>query len=300
MKTINLAILNSLSPYLYKTYIISDSPNNDPNFDFISIHNRLTYIAEGETAYLIGGKKFTATRGTAVYIPPLTSVYLPIDKQHTCKKLGISFNFFYNKKKLLLKNTNTASFYRAREFYKKNRDEFILKNLPPLTLLAASDQLLYENTFQSVNEQFKNNPAENMLMIKSGIIRLIALILRNHTPKDLKSEPIKAWKNIEKAMACINSFYHRRDLDLKAIGTAAGLSESYLHRLFKAQIGVSVHNYLNRIRIENAKKLMMESGKNFTEIASLTGFNDVYTFSRIFKKQTGMRPSDFFNNGFET
>jgi len=70
----------------------------------------------------------------------------------------------------------------------------------------------------------------------------------------------------------------------------AGMSRRTFERRFKNATGDSPLRYLQRIRIENAKQLLEKGGKTFDEITYLVGYEDSSTFSRIFKKTTGLSP----------
>ena len=52
-------------------------------------------------------------------------------------------------------------------------------------------------------------------------------------------------------------------------------------------------SYLARTRISEAKRLIHEGSYSFTQIAELTGFDNIYYFSRRFKELTGMTPSEY-------
>ncbi len=57
---------------------------------------------------------------------------------------------------------------------------------------------------------------------------------------------------------------------------------------------MSPSDYLNRLRIERAKALLLENMfLTVREIAEITGYADQLYFSKVFKKETGMTPSDF-------
>ena len=72
------------------------------------------------------------------------------------------------------------------------------------------------------------------------------------------------------------------------------INEQYLGRLFKQQIGISYHEYLNLQRLEwSAKQLLEESTKNISEIALNCGFQTLAYFNRQFKKHYGISPSQY-------
>ena len=77
------------------------------------------------------------------------------------------------------------------------------------------------------------------------------------------------------------------------VAAAVGLSESHLRTVFKKAFGISPMNYLNTVRVDQAKK-MLESGIfSLSEIAAACGFANVYYFSTVFKSITGISPGKY-------
>lgn len=73
-----------------------------------------------------------------------------------------------------------------------------------------------------------------------------------------------------------------------------GFVPSYISRLFKRQKGVSPNEYITKYRIEMAKKLIAENkDMRIKEIADRVGFKEAYYFSKTFKRETGMWPTEF-------
>ncbi len=76
-----------------------------------------------------------------------------------------------------------------------------------------------------------------------------------------------------------------------------GYCSDHMRRLFREQIGKTPHEYLSYMRIKAAKKLLTSrkvSNYSVGEICTMVGFHDVSYFSRIFKKATGISPSEYF------
>lgn len=72
-----------------------------------------------------------------------------------------------------------------------------------------------------------------------------------------------------------------------------GYSKTYLSRLFKEQSSVSLMKYFNNKKISYAKKLIRENKYNFTQISNILSFDNPQYFSRVFKRITGLTPSEF-------
>lgn len=91
------------------------------------------------------------------------------------------------------------------------------------------------------------------------------------------------------------------DLSIAQIAQKCGVSECYFRRLFQEYSGESPAVFRQRHRIARAKQLfMMEENFTVTEIAQELGFSDVYHFSKSFKKQCGISPSQFIKSITQT
>ncbi|MBR4183714.1 MAG: response regulator [Lachnospiraceae bacterium] len=91
----------------------------------------------------------------------------------------------------------------------------------------------------------------------------------------------------------VEKHYSEEDLTLARIADHIGLSPNHLSAVFKEETGQSFTKYLTDHRIKLAKKLLDTSKKRSSEIAYLVGYPDPHYFSSVFKKQTGMTPSQY-------
>ncbi|MBQ9865524.1 MAG: response regulator [Lachnospiraceae bacterium] len=91
----------------------------------------------------------------------------------------------------------------------------------------------------------------------------------------------------------IEEHYAEEDLSLSKAAEHIGLSPNHLSAVFKEETGRSFTKYLTDHRIKTAKKLLDTSKKRSSEIAELVGYPDPHYFSSVFKKQTGMTPSQY-------
>lgn len=67
----------------------------------------------------------------------------------------------------------------------------------------------------------------------------------------------------------------------------------YLYKIFKQELGISLKEYIDNIRLEKAKIFIERSNFKFTEIAKRIGIDEVFSFSRFFKNKTGFSPSEY-------
>ncbi|MBE3580805.1 MAG: response regulator [Thermoanaerobacteraceae bacterium] len=101
---------------------------------------------------------------------------------------------------------------------------------------------------------------------------------------------------IEKAVAYIKQSYHR-DLSLEEVARHVFLSPCYFSRLFKQVRSENFNDYLTRMRMEEAKKLLLTTDYSVNEIASRVGYRDARYFGQVFKKQEGCTPTAFRKTG---
>jgi two-component system response regulator YesN len=88
---------------------------------------------------------------------------------------------------------------------------------------------------------------------------------------------------------------HYKDSDL-SIGQAAArlsISESYLSKLIRRKLGTSFVDYLSAYRIDRAKELLASSDMHTYEVAEAVGYPDARYFASLFKRRTGVTPSEF-------
>lgn len=83
------------------------------------------------------------------------------------------------------------------------------------------------------------------------------------------------------------------DLRLKTLANELNVSASYLSTLFRRETGMSLTEYVNSRRIDHAKRLLLASELPIKDVAIRCGLSDMYYFSRIFKRLTGVTPRAF-------
>jgi len=96
---------------------------------------------------------------------------------------------------------------------------------------------------------------------------------------------------VDHAISFIQQNYTRK-ISLDAISREVNLSAGYLCRAFKAQVGTTITNYINTMRLEHAKKLLQKHECSVKEVALKVGFDDPLYFSRLFKKYYQIPPSE--------
>lgn len=83
------------------------------------------------------------------------------------------------------------------------------------------------------------------------------------------------------------------EMSLAILSEEFHLNAQYISQLFKNEIGVNFLTYLTNIRMENAKKLLLSTALSVAEVAERSGYGDYRVFTKVFKKNEGITPSQF-------
>jgi len=97
----------------------------------------------------------------------------------------------------------------------------------------------------------------------------------------------------EKITKYVNENFDDTNLGMQDIAKALGYDSKYLSALFKAKKGVTFTEYLRSVRIKHAAFLFEQGIESVKSVAILSGFSDALYFSKIFKKETGISPTDY-------
>ena len=87
--------------------------------------------------------------------------------------------------------------------------------------------------------------------------------------------------------------HYREGFTSTQIQEVCGLSYKYAGTLFKEVTGQTIKEYQCTLRLRKAEQLLKETDKPIGEIAQLTGFSDVFYFSKTFRRERGCSPSEY-------
>lgn len=150
----------------------------------------------------------------------------------------------------------------------------------------AIPQTVYE-IMQSMKRQIHAVSAESQLKIYRHLLQVSQWIESLYAPQKGQE-----WALVEEACYHLNSAVEKQ-LPIPELLAPLNLSYSRVRQLFAKHLKQSPGNYRINVRIDHAKFLLTDYGKSVKEVAALMDYPDVPTFSRQFKKVTGLPPSRF-------
>lgn len=168
-----------------------------------------------------------------------------------------------------------------------------------LHLDAAESRRIKEN-LDVIAAEIDAAQAGHQLLARDRLVEVLILIGRAYEGQE--SAPLKTddmagkHASVQKAIAFMESKF-ADSLSLDEIAHQAFLSQHHFCRLFKDEIGVSPWEYLTQIRLEEAKRRLVNTDESVTNIALETGFCDSSHFARMFKRREGCSPSAYRKAG---
>ena len=176
----------------------------------------------------------------------------------------------------------------------------------PVNLTADQKRLLAETVNEGINVYAPPYDIPNLLDMKKReaypfgadqMLKLrleIFLISLVRAKQALTSPKIteRTDTKLEAVHRYINEHYKEK-ITLDNICFLFGINKTSLCQSFKEEYGITVLNYINKLKIAEAKKLLRENKLSVTEISENLGFNSIHYFCRLFKNTTGQSPKGY-------
>ncbi|HAX51954.1 MAG TPA: AraC family transcriptional regulator, partial [Lachnospiraceae bacterium] len=170
----------------------------------------------------------------------------------------------------------------------RTHDNIVLCN--PFTNILDSFMELFDilcETTENGNDAWKYT--HTSLLVHTIFTSMYDIVYNLHEIKELT--PAQE-SSINAALKYISSNY-KEDLNIENISNKVGFSKYYFCKIFKQQMGTTIHQYVNEYRINKAKELLAYSKLSISSIASKVGFKTTLTFIRAFERSTHMTPSEY-------
>lgn len=174
----------------------------------------------------------------------------------------------------------------AGAFFNKRMDKTLENPFIPAHVVSNG----IDSLFHELNAEYKN--CNNKYVIK-GLLYTILGRLDAHFI--LKSSKNFYNNTTQSLLKYIESHFHE-NISLESTANALGFSKYYLSRIFSNKIGYQFNDYINRLRINRAQKLLSETDLSISNVALDCGFESQRNFNRIFKELTFTTPTEFRSN----
>ena len=268
MKVSHIAVQNDYDFVVTEIgHVLKRSPNetwqihNVVNTDY----HVLGFAIEGSATYHLSNEKYNVKRGDVLFFPKGMAHSASSNVSNPWAFYSVSFDVkFFNKP-----------------------DNPVLLGIDNIMAPLEYSQLCA--LFSEINHMWSGKSMGYLLMCRSLIMQILYIILKTKNNSLYKTPH---YQGITKVMEMIQENYST-NYSIEYLANSTHLSYSHFSSLFKKLSGHSVTEYQNQIKIYKAKDLLLSGNFNVSEAAEMIGFSDLYYFSRLFKKITGVKPSDF-------
>ena len=185
----------------------------------------------------------------------------------------------------------TAGFAGCKYFFEGLLNgEYMINEYMPQTeteLCVSVDSIFNTMKHKSSGYKFK---------VVGELYKLFGIIIDKHLYSHISGgNTILKDKNFVKLKNAISYMRdnYEKQMTLEEMAKTAGMSAKYFCRFFKEMTRKSPVEYLNTYRVEKAARLLISTDINVTDIAYMSGFNDLSYFIKTFKMYKGVSPSKF-------
>lgn len=231
---------------------------------------QLSVILSGEIHYVIDDVWYTLKKGDVVLIKPHTRHGTCVPPSTKCSDIHIGIQF-----PDLLKWLHLDS---------------------PIVHLSENPETFYDCALQIAYER-RHHKLHYPFMLKALIMQLLVMLHREVSAQDTTDEleefPCTSTekKQVVEFITRYISNHYMNDITLDMFSKDMYLSQAYISKIFKDETGFSPINYLIKTRLSKAKTLLENEKLPIKVVAKQVGYDDVYHFSKLFKKYYGMPPS---------
>ncbi|HEY0828529.1 MAG TPA: AraC family transcriptional regulator [Bacilli bacterium] len=267
-----------------------------PHMEFDSTQNHyvrslpyhlLVMVVRGSVMYEINGESYVAEENMLVHLPSNTlhhirAVKLPMRYVWVHYQLLVPEQSEYI---LPLSPGEEVSLFKGAVSFKE-----VIAELPIVIRLQGHQMI--RRLMNAVLEEVLAEKSAWILTSRAYFQSLLMLLYREVTPEEEQCAVQVPDPHIAKVIEHIHSSFASK-LTVEGLAVEANLSLNYFISSFKKCTGFTPGEYISRVRIQNAKKLIRNGMNNLSEITYLVGFESVSYFSRVFKKIEGLSPSEF-------
>lgn len=240
-----------------------------------TIHDHeLVFITGGKGVFIIEGKKYPVKCGMLFYFYPGLIHSGETELIDPMNFFAVHFNFAHVNFTDKIWNIESAT-----------------SILPLSPVQQMNNYHIITKFFRKINECWNNKLPGYELLSRSLLEQVLYEIFEDMNDRTLN---FSARLKMEKLINYIHQSIHTK-ITLKDLAKLVELTPEYLSKIFKETTGFSVIEFINKVKMDKAKVLLMEGNLKIKEVAEKLGFKDEFYFSRTFKKIEGICPSNYYS-----
>lgn len=234
-------------------------PGSVIHYGSVIQHHELIYKWSGDSISRLGEREYALSEGSVLYLPQ-----------------------------------GWRGAYSVKTLRKGEAVDILFQSDTPLAdeplLLPAPHKAAVAELFERCHEAWRMDVEQKQLRCLAMTYTLLAE-LADEARRLYATPRVRAL--LERAVRFLDERCFSESLDCAQLSALTGVSYSYLKKLFVARYGLPPSRYVLRKRMEYAKTLLLTPELSVTEISRQVGYASVYYFSRVFRAETGMTPTEY-------
>lgn len=161
--------------------------------------------------------------------------------------------------------------------------------------IHAADRILHDSDksvgklIRKMEQEYADGRVGNMELLRCYLTQILVYAVR---ATEERSQP-KAQHDITAQIVTYMQKNYAKPLSLESISKRFGYTPQYLSSLFHKQAGMTLQAFLQRLRVEEACRLMEQKNMPLTTLAQAVGYADAKHFSKVFRRHKGMSPREY-------
>ena len=235
----------------------------------------LAYVRKGTLIFRADGIDYPLSEGSIILIPPFVVHGVPQDTHNLCIQYEVLFR---------ITDPELKSFFSSQN------------------VLVLHDTSTLEGFFAYIRTNYRTTDSLCLSCVDSFLRTILfSFIADKPSPEGVSGGYVDSSRYsplVQRILSHVEKNYNEK-YDLSSLAASLGFSKSYLCVVFRRETGITISDYINYNRIRKILIILQYNGYNkdfpVHELAYQFGYTNASYFNRVFKKFTGMTPTEFIN-----
>lgn len=262
--------------------------------------NFLIFMDSGSISLWFENKEIVLNENELYIIPPFLKNKLVVKDGEHCWYYGVHFDFLYDDSESFNEDVYIPENlgYVKEELSEMPIDESLAhRNVYyPSSIQFPEKILMHENArfrelFAKLLGQFQNQSFGHEVIIKSTFYEMMYMIIRE-IRNTTREEGIDEFEAVYRYLQNLNDDYDDHT-DVAQMALEYGMSPKKFRSVFKKAMQKTPKAYIIERKMQKAKELLETGRYNVGEVAYMLGYDDVFYFSKLFKRKVGISPKNY-------
>lgn len=261
--------------------------------------NFLIFVIKGSIILRFENRDIVINENEMCIVPPfIKNRFVMIDEVY-CQYYGVHFDFFYDNSEIFNEDVYIPENlgYVKADIIEMPEDDFLigrniynLKNIDIPEKISIPDSIGFNELLERLLKSYTTKPFGYELLTKSIMYDILYTIISAiEKTSEIGVEDMSAVCRYVKSIA--NNYGD--DIDIVKMAVDFGMSPTRFRSVFKMVTSKTPKEYIIDNKMNHARKLLESGQYNVSEVAYMLGYDDIFYFSKLFKRKIGKSPKNF-------